>query len=265
MRRLLGKLTTTHRSFPGDPGIPYWQTLAVGAVLVLVALSLGLYLLGSPSPWAMLVLGILIGGAIAGNAGLLRPPARLDGHRHGDGRCVYSDGPVARCVFPEDPDTRAAWVQERAASDVRDAPSDRLQSHRVQSPTSGAWHPCQCSRDHDHLGKMSPRPSLLERISAQPVQPMMGFVRVTTECTEHSSCGPFTEEGQSGHGHGPSPTNGQWCWHFAEWYIGRPGEVAEEGSDLAWRQEREATLSGTGDPWTHKVYPTAKGAQFVDE
>lgn len=28
--------------------------------------------------------------------------------------------------------------------------------HRVQSPTSGAWHSCQCSRGKDHVGAMVP-------------------------------------------------------------------------------------------------------------
>lgn len=116
MRRPFARLASTDRSFPGDQGIPYWQTLAIGAVLVLVVLSLVLYVLGSPSPWAMLVLGILIGGAVVGNSGRSSAPTHMPGHRHGDGRCVYSDGPVARCVFPEDSGARAAWQEGQAHS-----------------------------------------------------------------------------------------------------------------------------------------------------
>jgi hypothetical protein len=49
---------------------------------------------------------------------------------------------------------------ERRREAYRNAASNLLsfcyEAHRVQSPTSGAWHPCQCSRGEDHVGAMAP-------------------------------------------------------------------------------------------------------------
>lgn len=43
---------------------------------------------------------------------------------------------------------RNAASHRMAAGDEADTPV----RHRVQSPTSGHWHPCDCSRRRDHLG-----------------------------------------------------------------------------------------------------------------
>ena len=49
---------------------------------------------------------------------------------------------------------------ERRREAHRNAASNRLafghEAHRVRSPTSGAWHPCQCSRAEDHVGAIAP-------------------------------------------------------------------------------------------------------------
>lgn len=145
--------------------------------------------------------------------------------------------------------------------------------HRVQSPTSGAWHPCQCSVGRDHLGRL-PRNypgvpaglvpgGLLARIEAERELPDRDEARLrpavapAPPCSAHPTCGPGTRVGSSGHGHGPNPTTGRWCFHFNESWIGRVGEWGEEGSGLWRRQVREAERNGTGDnPWLHKTYDT---------
>ena len=75
------------------------------------------------------------------------------------------------------------------------------------------------------------------------------------ECAEHPDCGPVTRRGHTGHGH-HSGVTGLWCWHFDEWFVGKPDDPPPpEGSDLAKRRAEQAALLD-GDPFAHKTYPT---------
>lgn len=78
--------------------------------------------------------------------------------------------------------------------------------------------------------------------------------RAAMGCTAHSTCGPVTRTGASGHGHGPNPATGQWCWHFDRRWIGRPDETPPEGSNLAARRAREAARPTAG-PWRARRWP----------
>lgn len=71
-------------------------------------------------------------------------------------------------------------TDERRREAYRNAASNRLafghEAHRVQSPTSGARHPCRCSRGRDHVG---------ERVRTAPVR------EVTDDFTKHDWLCPF--------------------------------------------------------------------------
>ena len=117
--------------------------------------------------------------------------------------------------------------------------ADEPASHRVQSPTSGAWHPCHCSRASDHVGALAaqrhaPRKSsLLERVTASKPPPEPPPYR---GCALHSPCLP----GAAAQWH-VAPPGADWTDHavdqFCEAHIdaGSPGEVPFGG----WAETRE--------------------------
>lgn len=307
MGRPFAKLASTLRWHQGATGIPYWQALVIWTLTALVLLSFVVYLLGSPSPGALFVIGIVVGGVILGNTGHPSTPPHIDRHRHGDGRCVYSDGPVSRCIFPEDPDARAALRDGRApgaahtaarepvaedddwfpATDAKSVlgPTYRAAHERKPAPStpappratehgSGLTLLARLDRaaatahtadEGDWVCPIHQKPGI-KKVGARSGRAYIGcpdcnaFARgiaVVPTCTAHPGCGPVTRTGHSGHGHGPSEATGLWCWHFDEWYLGRPDEVADEGSDLAARRAQQAEVNG-GDPFAHKTYPTAQ-------
>jgi hypothetical protein len=65
------------------------------------------------------------------------------------------DDQAQRCWYsPSGAERHGSKTMLRAAGHVD--PGYVPPEHRVQSPTSGAWHPCQCSRGDDHVGATIP-------------------------------------------------------------------------------------------------------------
>jgi hypothetical protein len=258
--------------------------LLVRAVVALIALSFVAYMLGSPSWGAALVVGIVIGAVVvpslSGHAASETRPVAL-----AERRSAVTSTSAAAAPDEVDPDDfgfatdaksvlgrvhtaqrerDAARAPEAAKADGRTAPDPSEQTRRLArltaeitaGPAAPRVRRWSCPAHHKVIARTSPKGRAYLGCPECSLFAWPGHDQVT-QCAAHPRCGPVGRIGHSGHGHGPSEATGLWCWHFDEWYLGRPDEEVPEGSDLAARRAQQAGVNG-GDPFAHKTYPTAQ-------
>lgn len=131
-------------------------------------------------------------------------------------RCLYSPG-----------ERRGSKAMLRAGGHVD--PGFVPAQHRVQSPTSGAWHPCECSRGRDHVGDLraTDAQSALAAPTVPPGDPVSAALEILSRprpATEAQRVGPWPKDYVGCAAHGPCcglPEDDP-CWDRTDYL--RPSE-----------------------------------------